>query len=148
MGENSLKFILNSKQAVNDVINRLLNVDISENKPLLEVTVTKYKANRSLSQNKLLHMWFAQIAKDVYESGGKPYTPEVWKYYLKQMFLGEDVIELPDGKMKIEVKGTSKLNTKEMTDFLENIDHFCGSELNVQLHHPGDYQLAMGIKND
>ena len=141
-----MKFILNDRKIINEVINRLLNVDLGENTPLLCVDVTKCNNNRSLAQNRLLHMWFSQIAKDTHASGGKPYTAEIWKYYFKQMFLGEDVIELPDGKMKIEVKGTSKLNTKEMTDFLENIDHYAGSELNIQLHHPGEYNLAMGVK--
>ena len=141
-----MKFILNSPDVVNNLIRKLTQLKFDGSMPIFEADVKEYKKNRSIAQNRLMHGWFLQISKERQEAGHKIYTPKVWKEYFKTMFLGEEVIELPNGKFKIQSIRTRDLNTKEMTEFLEKVDHYAGSELEIQLFHPDDYNYAMGIK--
>ena len=140
-----MKFILNSREVVNNVINRLLNVDISADKPLLCVEVSKCTNNRSLAQNRLYWLYMSQISKGYDLSHGKQHSPETWSEYFKHQFLDSKIIEVR-GEVIKQTKTTTKLNTKEFTDYLERIDIYCADELGVMLHHPIEYQLAMGVK--
>ena len=116
------------------------------NKPL-KVTVEVYKKNRSLAQNNLLWMWMTQLSNEYGLKAGKFYDPEVWKLQMCKQFLGMEHLEFQNGEEWEEIRVTSKLNTAEFTQFLEDIDHFVGSEYEVQLKHPDDlYHEAMGLK--
>ena len=69
-----------------------------------------------------------------------------WKELLKEKFLGFDMIELPDGTIKAITKHTSDCSTKELTEFLEKIDHYAVTELGLMLPKPDDlWWEAMGI---
>lgn len=120
---------------------------------VLEVIVRPYKKNRSLAQNNLLWMWLTEIANFIREEygavmmeqmGSVP-TPEDLKDYFQRQFLGFKAYPLPDIKYCAErVRGTSDLNTKEFSEFLNRIDIYAGSELGLKLSHPEDlYQEAM-----
>ena len=143
---DSLKFILNSREVVNNVINRLLNVDISENTPLLCVEVSKCSDSRSKAQNRLMHSYFLQVSKARHLAGHNKYSPKVWKEFFKLEFLGEELIDLPGGRQILRTRRTRDLKVKEMCDFIDNVDNYAGSELNVFLHHTADYEIAMGVK--
>lgn len=104
--------------------------------------IRPYKKNRTLAQNSLLWLWMEFIAKelgydnpeDVYEELGDKFLP---------------VVEYRgfDGTMKQKRIGSSKLKTKEFTEFLEKIDRFCVNFFGIILPVPEDiYYEAMGIK--
>ena len=108
-----------------------------------QIEIRPYKSSRSLSQNNLLHMWCRQLSLDYAESHGKFYSPEHWKLYMTQMFLGSESTEV-NGVIITDLRKTSKLNVKEFTEFLEQVDMYAGSELSIMLAHPEDmYREAM-----
>lgn len=112
--------------------------------PVHEVIIREHKSSRSLAQNRLLWMWLTHISQQHFDKGGEFYSPETWKIYFQQVFLEREVYKLPKGHIEARLKGTSKLNTKEFTEFLNDIDHYCGSELEIYLPHPDIYGEAMG----
>lgn len=105
--------------------------------PLMEVVIRPHKSQRSIAQNALLHAWMKEVSVQYAESHGKFYSPEMWKEYFKRIHLGEETIEVA-GKAKTITKKSRDLKVKEMTEFLEFIDHFCGSEMSIFLPHPED----------
>lgn len=110
--------------------------------PLL-VEVKAYKKNRSLAQNRLLHLWMTALSKHWHESTGELFAPDAWKLQVKRQFLGEEVIELPGGKQVEQVRKTSKLNTQEFTDFLQMIEIWAADDLECFLPRPDEYYEAM-----
>ena len=112
----------------------------------LKVTVEVYKKNRTLAQNNLMWEWMKQLANEVGLRTGKFYDPMIWKEQMCKQFLGMEHFEFPNGEEWDDIRGTSKLKTDEFSKFLENVDHFVGSEYEVQLKHPDDlYHEAMGL---
>lgn len=107
------------------------------------VEVKAYKKNRSLAQNRLLHMWMKCLADHWYESTGELFAPDVWKLQCKRQFLGDEVIELPGGHQIEQVRKTSQLNTQDFTDFLQQIEIWAADDLECLLPRPEDYYEAM-----
>ena len=124
---------------------RLNLLSMSLDKPV-EITIKEYVKNRSHAQNRLMHDWFNKMSEHYFLTTGESYAPLAWKELLKEKFLGFDMIELPDGTIKAITKHTSDCNTKELTEFLEKIDHYAVTELGLMLPKPDDlYWEAMGI---
>ena len=105
--------------------------------PLMEVCIREHKSQRSVAQNALLHAWMKEVSVQRAESHGEFHAPAMWKEYFKRLHLGEETIEVA-GRAKTITKKSRNLKVKEMTEFLEFIDHFCGSEMNIFLPHPED----------
>lgn len=103
------------------------------------VEVKQYRRNRTLAQNRLLWMWLDIIAKDTGNDAEKvlhPYFKHEFLGYERSEFLGIETQELPS---------TTKLNTKEFTEYLDKIDRFVSGELGITLVYPEDvYYEAMG----
>lgn len=120
--------------------------EIDYTKPM-QVKIELFIKNRSLKQNKLLHMWLTMINNHVFETTGKSHGVDAWKLFFKKHFLGVDVIRMPDGSWHEQIRKTSRCNTKELTEFLERIDAWANSEIDLILPHPDDiYFEAMGLK--
>jgi hypothetical protein len=90
-----------------------------------------FRKARSLPQNKLMWAFFRCIKEEtgndvdvLYEFFCEKYLP--WSE--KEIF----------GNGVRMVGGTSALNTKEFTDFLENIRVFCAVDLGITLPNPED----------
>lgn len=114
---------------------------------LHEVIIRPFKADRTLAQNSLFHMWLAQISREFYLKTGKQFCIQEWKTEFKERFLGYVPIRTPSGKIVEQLRHTSKLNVKEFREFLENIDHYCGSTLEIYLDRPEDlYYQAVGYR--
>ncbi|MCK5604496.1 hypothetical protein KAR91_21580 [Candidatus Pacearchaeota archaeon] len=112
-----------------------LNID----KPW-SVDIKPYKKNRSLSQNKLYFLWLNTIGNDI------GYTTDELHAIMADKFLPDEIVEY-GGKQIKKDKSTSRLNTKEFTEYLEKIDRFAAAELGIVLPSPEDlYYEAMGIK--
>jgi hypothetical protein len=96
---------------------QLLN-DKKLDRPLV-VEITVFRKCRSLSQNNLLHLWLRCIAEETQGSQSK-YEIDTLRNHFCEKYLGwseETVL----GEYHRKTRGTSKLNTKEFTDFLEEI---------------------------
>lgn len=122
-------------------------VAVRESALPIKVEVKAYKKNRSLAQNRLLHMWMTELSKHWHESTGELFAPDVWKLQVKRQFLGEEVVELPSGRVLEQVKKTSRLNTQEFTDFLQMIEIWAADDLEFLLPRPDEYYEAMRYEN-
>lgn len=138
-----MKYICRTQLDLENV--RLNLMSMSLDKPV-EITIKEYVKNRSHAQNRLMHDWFNKMSEHYFLTTGESYAPLAWKELLKEKFLGFDMIELPDGTIKAITKHTSDCNTKELTEFLEKIDHYAVTELGLMLPKPDDlWWEAMGI---
>lgn len=138
-----MKYICRTQLDLENV--RLNLMSLSLDKPV-EITIKEYVKNRSHAQNRLMHDWFNKMSEHYFLTTGELYAPLAWKELLKEKFLGFDMIELPDGTIKAITKHTSDCTTKELTEFLEKIDHYAVTELGLMLPKPDDlYWEAMGI---
>ena len=138
-----MKYICRTQLDLENV--RLNLMSLSLDKPV-EITIKEYVKNRSHAQNRLMHDWFNKMSEHYFLTTGESYAPLSWKELLKEKFLGFDMIELPDGTIKAITKHTSDCNTKELTEFLEKIDHYAVTELGLMLPKPDDlWWEAMGI---
>lgn len=105
-----------------------------------QVEIKLYKKNRSLAQNKLYRRWLGEISK----CNGD--DPDALHEHFKEQYIETEYVTA-FGKTKVKTKTTTDLNTKEFTQYLEKIDRFCVSFLNLVLSSPEDlYYEAMGIK--
>ena len=99
-----------------------------------------YRKDRSAAQNKLLWMWLTIIGNEL------GYTKD--EIYEEMVDLYLPMIEMRrfNGEKREVRLTTSKLNTKEFTEFLSNIDLFA-SGMGIILPHPEDLMWeAMGVK--
>jgi hypothetical protein len=120
--------------------------DLSLEVPMT-ISITEYRKNRSLAQNRLLHLWLNEITKHWQNSTGQHISMDAWKEYLKRLYLGYDVSVMPGGSCVELTRKTSKLNTKEFNEFLELVDAYAATELELILPHPDDLYLeAFGVR--
>lgn len=101
------------------------------------VSIDVYKKDRSHAQNRLMWMWLGIISNDTGT------TPEDLHQILKMRFLGTEVISAL-GYAFEQPKSTTKLTTREFTNYLDKIEGLAIS-LNIRLPHPQQlYDEAMG----
>ena len=142
------------------------NQAINDGKPLV-VRIDQKQEDRSKAQNRLLHMWFGQIARHTGDA------PEAIKFEMKKKYLAKiyvrdsdeareaydavigyrDVVQLLDGEDKKihavkynrvvrmfiqdHVK-SSKATKKQFSEFCDKIHAFASVELGVYLSCPDD----------
>lgn len=94
------------------------------------ITVKRMAEKRSIAQNDLMWMWLACIENET----GTP-KDEVYMYYCKK-FLTKTVNI--GGKLERIYMTSSKLNSEQMTDFLNRIQADAASELGITLPQPQD----------
>lgn len=95
-----------------------------------KVTIERYTEPRSLSQNALMWLWFTCIEQ---ETGTN--KQDIHDYYCN-MFLRRTAYF--KGKAKVIAGSTSKLNTLQMTDFLNKVKADAASEFGIYLPLPED----------
>ena len=104
------------------------------------VDIKLYKKNRSLSQNKLYFMWLKCIGDDI------GYDSQDLHAIMADKFLPDEIVEY-GGKQIKKDKSTSRLNTKEFTEYLEKIDRWAVTEMGIVLPSPDDLIFeAMGYR--
>ena len=147
------------------------NQAINDGKPLV-VRIDQKQEDRSKAQNRLLHMWFGQIARHTGD------TPEAIKFEMKKRYLAKiyvrdseeareaydavigyrDVVQSLDGEDKKihtvkynrvvrmfiqdHVK-SSKATKKQFSEFCDKIHAFASVELGVYLSCPDDLKYLM-----
>jgi hypothetical protein len=104
--------------------------------PLLEggqayrLMLKPWREKRSIPQNALSHMWYAEISEYLIHSGRTDATPEWVKRNLKKTYLGSVEVEYVDfvtGEKTTtwEPRHTSDLDTGEMHHFLCQVEGWC-----------------------
>lgn len=94
------------------------------------ITIKKVSEKRSIAQNDLLWMWMACIENET----GTP-KDEVYMYYCKRFLMKTTTI---GQKMERIYLTSSKLNTEQMTTFLNQIQTDAATELGITLPTPQD----------
>lgn len=103
---------------------------------LYELKIARKQKKRSLSQNRLMWMWFACIGQDTGQS-----VDDIHDYYAYK-FLPRYITELETGA-QVRVPGhTSTLTTEAFTDFLNQVQADAATELNITLPTPDDLAWA------
>jgi len=120
-------FSRTDKDAVIDYINKL-----PDGKPY-NIEIVKKQTKRTIDQNRLYWLWLNCIAKD----GELGYTADELHSVFTQKFLGakQRVIY---GESVLSIPSTRKLNTVEFTAYLDRIETFVNTELDIQLPNPND----------
>ena len=95
-----------------------------------QITIKKVSEKRSIAQNDLLWMWMACIENET----GTP-KDEVYMYYCKKFLMKTTTI---GQKMERIYLTSSKLNTEQMTTFLNQIQADALQELGITLPIPQD----------
>lgn len=90
-----------------------------------ELTLKKASKPRTLDQNALMWMWFACIEKETGTS-----SQDIHDYYCKK-FLKRIVIV--GNREEVVVGGTSRLNTTDMSNFMNMIQADAATELGITL---------------
>ena len=94
------------------------------------ITVKKVQEKRSIAQNDLMWMWMTCIQNET----GTP-KDEVYMYYCKKFLMR--TVKVGE-KMERIYMTTSKLNTEQMTEFLNKVQADALSELGIRLPTPQD----------
>ena len=94
------------------------------------ITIKKVSEKRSIAQNDLLWMWMSCIENET----GTP-KDEVYMYYCKRFLMKTMTIGQRSERIYLT---SSKLNTEQMTTFLNQIQTDAATELGITLPTPQD----------
>ena len=104
------------------------------------VEIKPNKLTRSNAQNNLYWEWISIVSDEL------GYTKDETHALLRDKFLGYNEYQNKKGNNIKELRSTTKLNTTEFKDYLEQIDILM-AEYGITLPRPEDlYYKAMGIK--
>lgn len=95
----------------------------------IRIQITEPKASRSLDQNKLYWKWISILADTIGEEN------EVVHDALRLKFLTVRISKIDN---RAVASSTTKLNTKEMSEYMEKIKAWAQSFLNITLPLPED----------
>jgi len=127
------KFILRSP-AIIDRACQILRSLPSE--PLMEVVIKPHKSSRSLQQNSLHWKRLEVIRMHIADSTGQIFSAEELHEFFKEKFLPARMVEVGGEVVKVP-RTTTKLSTKEMSEFMDAIDRYCIERLHLYLPQPG-----------
>jgi hypothetical protein len=100
------------------------------------VEIKQYRKKRSNCQNAYIHAVPLKIISD--HTG---YTMDEMKEYLCGEFAGWETYERFDGvPQQRPIKTTSQMSTKEMTEFIDFMQWFGSSKLNLRIPSPNEWE--------
>ena len=116
-------------------IDFMMSIDIT--KPMrFECSVIREK--RSLNQNSLLWLWMTALEKDS-ETG---YTrDEFYQFFLEKFAPRREIFT------NLVIVTTSQMDSKQMSEFLDNIQRFAIVELQFKLPDPNDQIFSTFYEN-
>ena len=94
------------------------------------ITVKKVQEKRSIAQNDLMWMWLTCIQNETGTNKDEIYMYYCKKFLMKTVSVGQ--------KMERIYMTTSKLNTEQMSDFLNKLQADAQTELGITLPTPQD----------
>jgi hypothetical protein len=127
-----IKLILRSQLQVDRAVEILQTIPLE---PLMEVTISKHKDKKSLAQLRTVHMWIKEVQTHYQETEGKFFRIDAMKEYFKGLFGVIDIVDTPAGQKEI-LKSFSDYTVEEMREFMDKMNHYCGSELRIFLTIP------------
>lgn len=130
-----IKFIYNISQ-LKEVFNEICKFNLKQG---YKLSFEKKKKKRSISQNKLMWLYFACIEKEFGQDKDSLHL------YFKNKYLKKQIIECFDEQI-VKEPTTTKLNTKEFTEYLKKIEIFARVELKINLPDPNDLQIDFFIE--
>jgi hypothetical protein len=96
-----------------------------------DVTITPHRERRSLPQNSLYWLWIACIADETGADRNQVHDE------MKAMLLPRETVRGLFGDVPRPVS-TSKLDTAQFTAYLEKVEAFALTDLDIRLPKPGD----------
>ena len=94
------------------------------------ITIKRKQEQRSIAQNDMMWMWLACIERET----GTP-KDDIYMYYCKKFLM--KTIQVGERQERIYTT-SSKLNSEQMTDFLNKIQADAFTELGIRLPQPED----------
>ena len=85
-----------------------------------DMVVTIQPRNRTHEQNALMWGMLQDISEQI-RPEDQYFSPEIWLDYFKKKFVGMDLIELPDGSVVEREVRSSKMDKKEFSYFVDQI---------------------------
>jgi hypothetical protein len=76
-------------------------------------------AKRSLEQNRLYWAILSDISEQVVN--GKSFEPSIWHVYFKQLFLPDQVKELPDGSLHVSHPSSSSMTLEQFSEYVDKV---------------------------
>ena len=131
--------IINNESEKNLFVEKMLAATIKEP---IQVETSLYKPKRSTAINSLMWIWNGEIQKHIRETQGQIYSTDDIHEFMVNLLLPRTTIEI-NGKERTIRSHTSKFTNKEMVDYLELLEMYCGEHLHLILTHPEDYNEAM-----
>ena len=101
-----------------------------------EVVIQEYKKKRSLAQNRLYWMYLPYLADHF------GYSKDDMHDELKYHFIGEEHYIGRKGVARIRPKSTTKLNVKQMVEYLTKIE-LLAQDNDIKLPIPDDYKFCL-----
>jgi hypothetical protein len=105
-----------------------------------EVIIRPHKSKRSLSQNALYWVRLDVIRLHIADSTGQIYSAEDIHEFFKGRFLPTKVVTVGGQALKIR-QTTTKMDTAEFAEYMDNIEMFCADRLHLFLPVPGEREL-------
>jgi len=119
-------FIVRNKAIRGNAVVAVQNIQAE---PIMQVTIKPYR--KSKSDEQLGYLWagvLPAISKHIEESGGDHYsTQDIYDWMIDE-YTEKHIVSIL-GKDKVSSKSASKMNTKEMSEFIERIIQFAAEEL-------------------
>ena len=135
------EFIIRSKDIRHNAARAVAQI---ASEPVMSVTIQPHKTGRSVAQNRLLWMWYGEIRNHLAETTGEQYQNEDLHEFFKDKFLDRRPVTI-NGDPRVVHGSTSRLNTSDMSEYLNRLDIYCADDLNLQLTHPADlWHESMG----
>ncbi len=143
-------FVIMSREQASELANRISRINPqSKSQPTYKITVEEWKPTRTNAQNRLYWLWLRLIADHINENkpeGSTLFSDNDMHEWFKEKFLPSRLIDF-HGSIVKTIKTTTKLTTKEFTDYLDQIDRYCVEYIHLHLPHPDDlYYDAMGLR--
>jgi hypothetical protein len=99
------------------------------------------KEKRSIPQNDLYWFWLTFLEKESETGNTKDEFHEYFKY--EYLIISEHLIKNDKNIFKyFKFPTTTDLNTKQFAEYMEKVERFANTELNVTLPHPEDLGFA------
>lgn len=140
---NDLTFVLRGPSDVVAAISALTKMHTDSLKPDFVCVIKPFVKNRSKAQNDLFHEWIKVISRE----HGSDF--EWTKNEIKRKFLGfqKHRYKDHDGNVVVQeiIPESSKLNTKEMKYFMDQIMAWAATDMGITLPIPED--TAWSIKD-
>jgi hypothetical protein len=100
------------------------------------------KEKRSIPQNDLYWFWLTFLEKESETGYTKNEFHEFFKFHILYEILETLVFKNGNTWQYFKRQSTTELNTKQFAEYMEKVERFANTELNVTLPHPEDLGFA------